>query len=510
MKKTLLLIAIACTVLQMHAQLITWAVKPGVYTKIEPCWGDMYFAYKGNTLGVINGDGSVIVAPEANRITGFYGGLALVLKSDGGQERILGILSTDGSYSKVDGTYFTIPYQEFFSEGLLTVTTPRGQAGYMNGNGVIVKIFNVSFISPFSEGYAVVGENEDYSIIDKRFNTLSIQLGTVSQVYGGSNVYKGVAVVWDGNGKFYNFDVNRGTSKKISEPSSLEYDYMYCFSSITKRSEKVPYEDPQRSSVSLQVTEKGGKYGYETNGRTILPYQFEHAEDFHGNYAIAKARGQYALLSLHYVNDVFDAKANSNIKYRKSAGKDLVHKFGVTLPAVWDEDNVTVKLKDDDGVPVNISKNGSSYEFKANGGNGTQKYNVEIDGDGMLLWQGEIAYNYTIEAEPVIIHEEKEIGRYKPLTVSLKASNTQADKNNRCYVKATISNPNPDAITATVSMTGSNLLEAVNQRITIPAYGSKDVSTYFTVKKATSGQKVTVSTTAGGTATLDGLQLIPF
>ncbi len=510
MKRILFLIAIVCPIIQMHAQVITWAVKPGVYTKIEPCWGDMYFAYQNNTIGVINGDGRVIVAPEANRITGFYGGLALVLKSDGGQERILGILSTDGSYSKVDGTYFTIPYQEFFSEGLLTVTNPRGQAGYMNGNGVIVKNFNVSFISPFSEGYAVVGENEDYSIIDKRFNTLNIQLGTVSQVFGGSNVYKGVAVVWDGNGKFYNFEVNSGTSKRISEPNSLDYDYLYCFSSITKRSEIVPYEDSQRLSVSLQVREKDGKYGYETNGRTILPYQFEYAEDFHGNYAIVKAKGQYALLSLRNVNDGFDAKASSNIKYRKSAGKDLVHKFGISLPTVWDKEHVTVKLRDDDGVPVNISKNGSSYEFKANGGNGSKKFNVEIDDDGMILWQGEIVYNYTIEAEPIVIHDDKEMGRYKTLTVSLKVTNSQADKNNRCYVKATISNPNPDAITTTVSMTGSNLLEAVSQRVTIPAYGSKDVSSYFTVKKATSGQKVTVSTTAGGMATLDGLQLIPF
>ena len=510
MRRFFLLIAIVCTVMYIHAQVVTWAVKPGVYTKIEPCWGDMYFAYKNNTLGVINGDGRVIVAPEANRITGFYGGLALVLKSDGGQERVLGILSTDGSYSKVDGTYYTIPYQEFFSEGLLTVTTPRGQAGYMNGNGVIVKSFNVSFISPFSEGYAVVGEKTDFSIIDKRFNALSIQLGTVSQVYGGSNVYKGNAVVWDGNGKFYNFDVNRGTSKKISEPNSLDYDYMYCLTSITQRPVEVPYEDPQRSSVSLSVTEKGGKYGYMRNDKIILPYQFENAEDFHGNYAIAKTKGEYALLSLHNVNETFDAKANSDIKYRKSSGKDLVHKFGVSLPTLWNDDNVTVQLKDDDGIPVNISNNGNSYEFTANGGNGTKKYNVEIDGEGMLLWQGEIAYNYTVEVDPIKVPEGKGENRYKPLTVSLKAANTQADKNNRCYVKATISNPNPDAITATVSMTGTNLLEAVSQRVTIPAYGSKDSSTYFIVKKATSGQKVTVSTTAGGTATLDGLQLIPF
>lgn len=505
MKRIFFLIAIVFAVAQTHAQLINWSVKPGVYTKIEPCWGDMYFAFKGNTIGVINGDGSVIVTPEANRITGFYEGLALVLKSDGGQERILGILSTDGSYSKVDGTYFTIPYQEFFSEGLLTVTTPRGGTGYMNGNGVVVRNFNESFISPFSEGFAVVGENEDFSIIDKRFNKLSIQLGTVSQVYGGSNVYKGVSVVWDGNGKFYSFDVNRGTSSKIPKPSSLNYDYMYCFSTITNRPENVPYDDPQRSSISLSVTEKNGKHGYVTNGKTILPYQFEQAEDFHGKYAIAKIQGKYGLLSLHNANDTFDAKANSDIKYKKNSGKGLVHKFGITLPTLWNDYNVTVKLKDDEGSFVNISNYGNSYEFKANGGNGTKKYNVEIHGEGMLLWKGEIAYNYTIEADPVIIE-----GPYKPFTVSLKATNTQADKNNRCYVKATVSNPNSEAITATVTMTGSNLLEAVSQRITIPAYGSKDVSTYFTVKKATSGQKVTVSTTAGGTATLDGLQLIPF
>ena len=36
MKRTLLLTVIVCTAMQMFAQLITWAVKPGVYTKIEP------------------------------------------------------------------------------------------------------------------------------------------------------------------------------------------------------------------------------------------------------------------------------------------------------------------------------------------------------------------------------------------------------------------------------------------------------------------------------------------
>ena len=75
---------------------------------------------------------------------------------------------------------------------------------------------------------------------------------------------------------------------------------------------------------------------------------------------------------------------------------------------------------------------------------------------------------------------------------------------------AKITNPNPDPITTQVTMTGSNLLEAVSVRVTVPALGTKDVSTYFIVKKAVSGQKVTVTTAAGGSASLDGLQLIPF
>lgn len=507
-----LMVMAMVALMQMHAQIVNWAVKPGIYSKIEPCWEDMYFVNNGGNIGIINGDGSVVVPLEASRITGFYGGLALVLKSDGGKERILGILSADGSYTKIDGIYYTIPYQEFFSEGLLTVTNPRRQASYMNANGVVVKSFNVSFISPFSEGYAVVGENEDYSIVDKRFNTLSIQLGSVSQVYGGSNVYKGIAVIWDGNGKFYNFDVNRGICTKTSQPNSLDYDYMYCFSCISKRPENVPYEKPIRLPQGIAATLQGNKYGYVNKENTILPCQFDHAESFYGTHAIVETDGKYGLLSLHNTNEYFDAKALSEIKYRKSASKNLTHQFDIIVPPLWNQDNINVRLKDENGALVNITRNGGTYVFKTDGATGTKKYKIEIDSEGLSLWNGEIAYNYKVEAEPIVITEptDKPIGHFKPFKVSLKTANTKADKNYRCYVIATISNPNPEAITATVTISGSNLLEAVSQKVTLQAYGSKDISTYFNVRKATSGQKVTVSTSAGGSATLDGLQLIPF
>lgn len=513
MKKSVFVIAIlSAFAVSLRAQVITWSVKPGKYSKIEPCWQDLYFVYNSNSMGVITGDGQIVVNPDADRITGFYNDLALVLKSEGGKERIMGILKTDGSYLKVNGTYYTIPYQEFFSEGLLTVVTDKDQAGFMNVNGVIVKSFDTSFISPFSEGYAVVGENENFTIVDKLFNAINIQLGTVAPIYGGSNVYNGQAIIWDANGKFYNYDVNRGVCRKVSEPKSLDYDYMYCFSCISKRPQNVPYEKLKRCPETFMITEQDYKFGYIYNNRIILPCQFEQAERFHGKYAIVKNNGQYALLSAHETNDNFSVKLDSEIKYRKSAGKNLKHQFGISVPLLWNNESLGVRVKDENGNAVSIVNKGDSYEFISDGDSGTKKYTVEIESDGLNLWKGEMAYHYTIlpESRPEMPKHEHTATNFSKLSVTLKTSNTQADKNNLCCVLATITNPNSAAITTKVIWSGSSLLEGSNKTVTVPANGKTTVKIYLKVTKAVTGQTVTVSTNAGGSATLNGLQLIPF
>lgn len=516
MKRALFLMAVAfAAIVSSHAQLITWSVKPGVYNKIEPYWGDMYLVYKGNSIGVINGDGSIIVEPNASRVTGFYGGYALVLKSEGAQEKIMGILSENGAYAPISGTFYTIhnPNQEFFSEGFMTVTNSQGKAGYMNTNGQVEKQFDATFITPFTEGYATVGEGRDFRIIDKRFNPLQITIPSNSPIYGGSGVYKGEAIVWDGEGSPFSFNVSNGmcnpfndkSIKKAIKNNQIAWDYLGCFSSITKRPESVSYEQPTRSPETLSATEQGGNYGYTKNGKTILPCQFEQAENFHGNYAIVKSNGKQALLVLRNTDEAFAANpTNSTIEYKEKESTALSHNFRIDVPPLWRAEEINVKVKDEKGF-ISTLKNEGTFEFKSDGAGDkvTKKFNIEFETDGLKLWNGDITYNYIL-----IIPPPPPGSGY--LTVSLESINTQADKNNRCYVKATVSNPNSEPITATVYIKGSNLLERVKQRITVPAHGTKDISTYFTVTKAVSGQKVTVSTSAGGTATLDGLQLIPF
>ena len=520
MKRTLLLIAAACMAALVQAQVITWSVSPGTYTKIEPYWGDMFLVHNGNKTGVINGDGFEVIEPQSGRITGFYDSVALVLKSSQGKERVVGILSADGSYTEVDGTYYTIENQDFFSEGYLTVQTASGSCGYMNTNGQLVKEYQVLFVSPFSEGYAVVGEGGDshnFSIIDSHFKEQQISLTSMSPLWNGTNVYEGVAIVWDGSGNIFEFRPRSGgpctpvrdkVVKDILKKSDYnpDYDFLGSLAKLTNRPVNVSFDEPERPRTTLQASQKNGKFGYAKGQDIILPYQFEQAESFHGNYAIVKTNGKYALLALHQDDGEFQAKAtNAEIKYQKGSGRNLTHKFAVTLPTVWNTRDVTVRVKDAEGITADITNNGNSYEFKDDGGNDkeTRKYSVTLNSDGMLLWQGEITYSYSVEDVPPPPPAEK------ALSVVLKMVNKDADRNNRCYVNAVVSNPNATAVTATVSITGSNLLTAVKKTVTVPAHASTTVTTFFTLAKSVHRGKVSASTSKGGSASLD-VQLIPF
>lgn len=505
-----------------RAQLITWSVRPGVYDKIEPCRGDMFFVYNGSNVGIIKGDGSNVVKPEASRITGYWNGYALVLKSDAGKERVLGILSEDGTYTSVSGMYYTIPGQEFFSEGLLTVTNSQGMAGYMNTKGAVEKQFDVSFVAPFTEGYGTVGEGSDFLVIDRRFNPLQITTGSNSPLYGGTSVYHGETIVWDGNGVVFAFNVKTGQcnqfrdkkviSKKIIENNQIEWDYLGCLAQITGRSDTIAYESPKRSEVTLRAVARGGMFGFEKNGKMVLPCQFDFAEDFHGNYAIVKSNSQVALLSIRKGEENFAAiPVNPEIVYKQDKeASSLSHRFRISVPSIWNVEDLNVVVKNSDGIIIPSTYNNGTFIFnyESAGDKENRTYAVGLEYDGLKLWNEDITYSYKKEKETIVIDRPKGI---IPFTVTLKTKNTQADKDNRCYVEAIITNPNTEAITATVTIQGSNLLEAVTpQRITVSANGSKVISAYFKVTKAVTGQKVTISTSAGGSDTLDGLQLIPF
>ena len=205
---------------------------------------------------------------------------------------------------------------------------------------------------------------------------MSIQLGTISQVYGGSGVYQGIAIIWDGNGKVYDYDVTQGTCvpvkgsrKSLINLNNIQWDYLGCFATITNRSGTVPYESVQRPSVTLSASMENGKYGYTRDGNTIVPFQFEQAEDFYGSLAIVSIRGAYGLLGLKTSDDAFKVVANNpTISYKKDKDKDLSHKFTLSVPDSWNMEDINVRVTNQDGAELPVVQEGTVYEFKADGG----------------------------------------------------------------------------------------------------------------------------------------------
>ena len=522
---------IAALLLSMNAQLarpsdpessttayVTWAVKPGVYDKIESCADNLYTVHKGNKVGIVDGHGREIVPVQADRITGFYDGLALVLQKEGSSERVLGVFTSSGQYTKMDVACHTVPTLEFFSEGLLPVKFNNGRLGFVNAQGVAVKEFDKSItrMLPFHEGYAAIG-NKD--IVDRNFTPVTMNLKAATEVTEVSSVNNGKAVISvavNGKGALNEIDVRTGkiTSEEVKNNTS---DYLGCIGSGRPRS--IPYES-YRPQVSTSITAilQNGKYGYTKGGQTLVPFQFDEAWPFIGNNAVVKSGGKYALLELHKGGAAFGATPDDNgsISYRRSKGKGLSHSFRLDMPSdVGDAVQVNVVRN---GVTIPATASGSRYEFRADASQGRQEYLVEVSANGLKMWEGSMTYSYNAKSEEVVVpppdgpggitEEKKE--KTLPLRVSIAVKNKTADKDKKCHVEVTVSNPNNKEVKTTLTVSGDSGLKGVSKKLTIPAKGSRTVSTHFTVKKVVRNGTVTATESlTGQRASKSGLQLIP-
>ncbi len=117
------------------------------------------------------------------------------------------------------------------------------------------------------------------------------------------------------------------------------------------------------------------------------------------------------------------------------------------------------------------------------------------------------------ENEQVVVQPEvpkQDVSKQVPLTIQLKMVNTEAGKDNRCYVSAVVSNPNPKDVTAKLTIKGTSSLKSITQNVTVPAKGSKIARTYFVAPYLLTGQFVTATTSDGGNATLSNVRLTPY
>lgn len=512
-KKTIFTFCLILTVFSnIQAQVATWIITPGKYDKIERCWYNLLYVYKGDKIGIVDEKtGREIVPVEASAFTGFYNNLALEVKQTSNKSyQIIGILSKGGEFTQVEGTYYAIPNQMFFSEGLLTVVDSKGHAGYMNTKGKIEKMFQEHFAAPFCEGYAVVGKTnkgDKVSIVNRRFQRVQIRLDSNGDIYDITNCNNKYIYIHDSFDSWFKYDISGKNIAIKQKPGSFKHDYLYRYD--TREPETVPeeyfediYKKLSTSSKEKKIKNHQGKIPLHNLFDNIEP-QFEYFD-----HVIVTYNGKVGLLSFD-INGTFAATTiNPDIKYKRSKAKDIPHIFNLSMPDNLDVDNLSISVTDPNGRDLYYTRTGNQYSFTADAVIDKATYLVKVVYDGLTQYEGYLTYHYQQEADPIVVTNDNNNLQPAKLEVSLKMENINADKNNRCYVIATIKNPNSVSVTTPVSITGSKLLKPESKTVTIPPKGTTIVKTYFTVNKAAI-EYVTVKV-SGATKTLSGIQLKRF
>ena len=498
----LLIITLFTLATAARSQTVVWQLHPADYSDMQPYTAGFYTFTQGGHTGILRADGSVAVPARYDIISPYHDGKALLLIHEGGRNRVGGYITTDIRYVPFQKNYYTLAGIDFYSCGMLPVADSRGRKGYLDENGTEAIGFNGTFdqIMPFSEDYATVfrgnGKNKKYALIDRHGNPVAFRLG-LGEVYSGTNVYKGRAIIWDTNGKFYAYNTATGQCSTTSKPNNINFDYLYCFIGVSNRTREIPYTNvtpPAPNGVQPTVG-ANGLYGYNApDGHEVLPPQFSHATAFTDNIAIVTIGNRRGLL--RWVPSVKSfAVANAQGEYTYKPGQKVTCQLRISTPEAWADHDVTFEVTDaatGENMAGTLAQDTYTFTITPKPMDKAKDICVTARAEGLTLWSG------TTQLQLRSIEEKLHIAIHIPSDIANKSGNVP--------VNVTITNPGAADVTTKVHITGSNTLIESHQTVTVPAHGTANVSTAFHISSDVSDQYVNVTTSQGASASRKGLR----
>ena len=479
-----------------EAQTINWLVKPKMGVEYSWMLPNVIKTKIQGKYGLIDTEGNTKLTAQYDQVTGFYSGMALILKRADSGAMIVGNIDKNGNVKMFDQDYYVSPGNTFYSEGLLAVKSRNGLIGFADKEGNLVIPFKYSDVMPFSEGYACVwGKGGDFFFIRQDGSTYGPVLPGGGMRTNGTSFHNGTCYVADEDDVW--FEINsKGDIRRTSQVNAnTPLDFLGRV--LTEAPSEVPYETNDKSpkpQAGLNPIEENGKWGIKLNEKIIVQPQFDNVSKILGGIAMVKNGDAVGLLHITTGGEPFDVRA-TNVSHQFYPGQECKCSFIVDVPEGYHSKQLKVSVLED-GSPIDFTINGNEYAMTCHPKNsGTRTFDVSIETDGIHLWSGSIDYNFTL--------------RKQQLRASLSVTGTDADINGRIGVVATIHNPNPVDVTATVHLRGSAALHSVSTTINIPAHGNRQVSSFFSVSKALPNQWVEVSTSEGGYAERRGLDLVP-
>ncbi|MCM1028214.1 MAG: WG repeat-containing protein [Pseudoflavonifractor sp.] len=508
-----------------EAKTAKWSVEP-IYNNIEMMSPGIFLVKRGVYSSIIDGSGNEIVPSTTDSITPFIEGESLILTpAEGDRYRLQGILHADFTKTPVAEEVYVSEYP-FFSEGLLPVCNSQGFYGYMDPTGRMVLPTRYTNPHPFSEGRAVVTErmkgalgNIVSKVTDKAqeiakrkaamlyINRAGVALKLpkeIGKVYNGTTFCNGTAYIENNKGEFFTINAN-GSILSRGEIKEFEVDDHYRLADSERQVSETSASTAPSSSVDDVVSfTVNNLTGYRTKaGSTVLPPQFSDAEEFVGEFALAKHGGKWGILKLG--DGTFSGKAEkvTTSKTRARKGKKAAPapspKYIITTPQSWANTSLTLTLKEGgENKSETVEGTGAdqrTYAMAIPSGNGL----LTLHTPNLVLWECNLSSAATEE-----VPSAPAPGR---LRISISPASAKADVRDNAAITVTLTNSGSTEITTTVKVSGTGLIP-VNRSITVPGNSSRRVNTAFT--NVLEKEFRTVNVTAGGRSASKTITVNPF
>ena len=371
-------------------QTVVWQMQPSDYSALTPFIGELLRADKNGKIALVRTDGSVVTTYMSDELSLFHDDIALLICNEAKGRRVLGCVTTDGTYHEFSKKYYTLKGQEFYSDGALSVADESGKLGYIDEHGNVVRGFDGRFdiIKPFVDGYAAVFKNKKYHLIDKSGTPQKFSFTNVAELYGGMNPYNGQVYVWDTEGRFYVRNLSDGSAcKKVKTPANPNtVDYLYRFSSVTGQTKNVPYTKTSASLPSnMELKTMGGRIG----------------------------------ILRHIPSESFSTTVKAGSERQNFfSGDKLKCAFTMNVPSVWQGKEVTITLTDGKGQLVNADRQDYDFSFSVTPERTESRtYSVKVSGEGLELYEGTLTFQF--------VHKERPKPKDPPTT---QTSNTVCKK----------------------------------------------------------------------------------
>lgn len=501
-KSTIITMIAMALAMPTIGQTVQWSVTPdGIENASKP----VCFRSAGK-VGMRGPSGAEILPAVYDSITPFQGGYALAIQNVGKRGLIKALVREgDGDVTELAEELYATRYS-FFSEGKMCVSDASRQQGFLSTDGNLIIPCQYKTVHPFSEGLASVTyqtgkDKENVYYINETMNEISVEPGYGEVIFGSSFV-NDRAVVYTINRKGYT--INRRGRDLGRYKASVEEAYKQArkssFYAMTERTQSQQNtEEVLPPDPGYIVYEEGGNYGYKTSdGRVVVPAQFNQAEPFRGGIAnvwLGDKNGKLRLIP----EGSFSGKMEKTQLAVGKDGKAEEARFKLTIPEGLKDANLVLRVFDEQGTELDVKSQVASGEHrvftfqpKIAKGVKSGEYGFYVGtSDKLFLWsdKAELAFNHVkVMPKPSIPQTEIAVVEpdkpRKPKFTAAKPRNLRkkADQNDNFPIAIQITNTG-DAngmVTVTLKVAGK---EEGKQRVNVKAGSSSQATISFKVKK---------------------------